>query len=197
MLFYYICSLSLSSLPFFILDYLFMSENSLLARLDGIDARFDEVATLITDPAVIADRERYVRLTKEYHDLERLVMTTRRYRALTDAVNEARAILAAESDEEMRLLAREELDSATDAIPRKSSCSLYPPTRMTRRTLSWKSAGAPAGMRPRCLLPTSSVCIRNSPSQKDGKSLSLLSLRGAPEDIRRLYSLSRAIRSTV
>lgn len=118
MLFYYICSLSLSSLPFFILDYLFMSENSLLARLDGIDARFDEVATLITDPAVIADRERYVRLTKEYHDLERLVMTTRRYRALTDAVNEARAILAAESDEEMRLLAREELDSATDAIPK-------------------------------------------------------------------------------
>lgn len=118
MLFYYICSLSLSSLPFFILDYLFMSENSLLARLDGIDARFDEVATLITDPAVIADRERYVRLTKEYHDLERLVMTTRRYRTLTDAVNEARAILAAESDEEMRLLAREELDSATDAIPK-------------------------------------------------------------------------------
>ncbi len=118
MLFYYICSLSLSSLPFFILDYLFMSENSLLARLDGIDARFDEVATLITDPAVIADRERYVRLTKEYHDLERLVMTTRRYRALTDAVNEARAILAAESDEEMRLLAREELDSATDTIPK-------------------------------------------------------------------------------
>ncbi|MDE5653264.1 MAG: hypothetical protein K2I48_07345 [Muribaculaceae bacterium] len=55
-----------------------MSENSLLARLDGLDARFDEVATLITDPAVIADQRRYVKLTKEYRDLEKILGATRR-----------------------------------------------------------------------------------------------------------------------
>ncbi len=49
-----------------------MAENSLLSRLDGIDARFEEVSTLITDPSVIADMKRYVRLNKEYKDLERL-----------------------------------------------------------------------------------------------------------------------------
>ena len=42
-----------------------MAENSLLSRLDGIDARFEEVGTLITDPSVIQDMKRYVRLTKE------------------------------------------------------------------------------------------------------------------------------------
>ena len=60
-----------------------MAEASLLTRLDGIEARFEEVSTLITDPSVISDMRRYVRLTKEYKDLEKLVGATRRYRMLT------------------------------------------------------------------------------------------------------------------
>ena len=32
-----------------------MSDNSLLTRLDGIESRFEEVSTLITDPDVIQD----------------------------------------------------------------------------------------------------------------------------------------------
>ena len=39
-----------------------MSEqNSILAKLDGLESRYEEVSTLITDPAVIADQERYVK----------------------------------------------------------------------------------------------------------------------------------------
>jgi peptide chain release factor 1 len=45
-----------------------MADTSLLSRLDGIEARFEEVSTLITDPSVIADMKRYVRLTKEYKE---------------------------------------------------------------------------------------------------------------------------------
>ena len=40
--------------------------NSLLDKLDGLVSRFEEVSTLITDPSVIADQKRYVKLTKEY-----------------------------------------------------------------------------------------------------------------------------------
>ncbi len=94
-----------------------MAENTLLARLDGIDSRFEEVSTLITDPAVIADMPRYVRLTKEYKDLEKLMKVTDRYRqALTD-INEAHSMLESESDDELRQMAREELDEAQEAIP--------------------------------------------------------------------------------
>ena len=67
-----------------------MAENSLLNRLDGIEARFEEVSTLITDPAVIADMKRYVRLNKEYKDLERLTGATRRYRNLLGNIEEAK-----------------------------------------------------------------------------------------------------------
>lgn len=94
-----------------------MSENSLLSRLDGIDARFAEVSTLITDPSVIADMRRYVKLTKEYKDLERLTKTTHRYRDLLSNVDEAKEILANENDADMRAMAREQLDEATAAIP--------------------------------------------------------------------------------
>ena len=94
-----------------------MAENSLLTRLDGIEGRFDEVSTLITDPTVIADMKRYVRLTKEYKDLERLVNTTLRYRTLLANIDESRAVLDTEKDDELRQMAREELDSATAALP--------------------------------------------------------------------------------
>lgn len=96
---------------------LIMSDNSLLSRLEGLESRFEEVATLITDPSVITDMNRYVRLTKEYKDLEKLVSATRRYRNLLGNIEEARIILANESDEEMRTMAREELDESTRSIP--------------------------------------------------------------------------------
>jgi peptide chain release factor 1 len=94
-----------------------MSENSLLSRLDGIESRFEEVSTLITDPSVIADMKRYVRLTKEYKDLEKLTAVTRRYRSLLGNIDEARQVLESETDQELRQMAKEELDEATANLP--------------------------------------------------------------------------------
>lgn len=94
-----------------------MEENPLLSRLDGLDSRFDEVATLITDPDVIADRRRYVRLTKEYRDLEKLLSAAGRYRSLLAGVAEAREMLASESDDELRAMAREQLERDSAALP--------------------------------------------------------------------------------
>ena len=94
-----------------------MSQNPLLERLDGLDARYEEVATLITDPAVIADQPRYIRLTKEYHDLGKIVQATARYRNMVSGIDEAQQVLASESDEELRAMAREELESLRAALP--------------------------------------------------------------------------------
>ena len=47
-----------------------MAENTILEKLEGLIARFEEVSTLITDPSVIADQKRYVKLTREYKELE-------------------------------------------------------------------------------------------------------------------------------
>ena len=94
-----------------------MADTSLLDRLDGIDARFAEVATLITDPAVIADMKRYVRLNKEYHDLERMCAATCRYRKLLSDVSEAKSLLVSENDPDIRQMAHDQLSEAEAALP--------------------------------------------------------------------------------
>ncbi|MDE5791314.1 MAG: peptide chain release factor 1 [Muribaculaceae bacterium] len=94
-----------------------MADNTLLERLDGLDGRFEEISTLITDPAVIADQKRYVKLTKEYHDLEEIIKAKNRYSSLLDTIKESKEIIATENDEELRSMAREELDSATARLP--------------------------------------------------------------------------------
>lgn len=61
-----------------------MSENSLLDKLEHLVARFEEVGTLIADPSVIADMDRYVKLNKEYSDLQKIVEARNEYKlALT------------------------------------------------------------------------------------------------------------------
>lgn len=91
---------------------------SILERLDGLDAKFEEISTLITDPSVIADQKRYVRLTKEYHDLEKILKTANRYRTALSNIEEAKIMIAEESDEEMRAIAREQLEESQTLLPK-------------------------------------------------------------------------------
>ena len=95
-----------------------MAENALLQRLDGLDARFEEIGTLITDPNVIADQRRYVKLTKEYKSLETLLNATHRYRKLLEDIEQAKAVLETENDEDLRAMAREEIDANLAEVPK-------------------------------------------------------------------------------
>lgn len=94
-----------------------MAENNLLERLDGLDARFEEVATLITDPAVIADQPRYVKLTKEYRDLEKILEAVHKYRILLSQIDESKYLIANETDEDFRQMAKEQLEEASSQLP--------------------------------------------------------------------------------
>ena len=95
-----------------------MAENTLLQRLDGLDARFEEIGTLITDPAVIADQKRYVKLTKEYKSLENLLAATHRYRKMLEDIEQAKAVLDTETDEDLRAMAREEIEANQAEVPK-------------------------------------------------------------------------------
>ena len=91
--------------------------NNILSKLNDLEARFQEVALLITDPAVVADMKRYVKLNKEYRELEQIADARKRYIALLKSQSEAKDLLANESDSELREMAREELDNCATAIP--------------------------------------------------------------------------------
>lgn len=92
--------------------------NSILDKLDGLEARFEEVSTLITDPDVIGDQARYVKLTREYKDLGDIMDARKRYIACLSTIKEAKDILATESDPDMKEMAREELSENETLQPK-------------------------------------------------------------------------------
>lgn len=93
-----------------------MSDNSILERLEGVKNRFEEVEQLITDPSVISDMKRFIQLSKEYRELEPIIDAFRKYKNILSNIQSAREILAAEKDEEMREMAKSELDELNRKI---------------------------------------------------------------------------------
>jgi len=94
-----------------------MLDNTLLQKTAHLVSRFEEVGTLITDPLVIADMDRYVKLNKEYSELERIISVRNEYLSALNSIEEAKAILDSENDPELRSLANEELSENTEIIP--------------------------------------------------------------------------------
>ena len=118
-----------------------MADNStILEKLDGLVARFEEISTLITDPAVIADQKRYVKLTKEYKELDDLMKARKEYIQLLGNIEEAKNILANESDAEMREMAKSaEVQEATKQLSLPATSSVCMPNSVKPKVGKWKS----------------------------------------------------------
>lgn len=86
----------------------------LLEKLQAIKERYEEVGQLIADPDIISDMKRYIRLNKEYKDLEPIVDAHGEYKNVIDNIESARDMLHKEKDAEFKDMAREELDSLTN-----------------------------------------------------------------------------------
>ncbi len=93
-----------------------IENNELLDRLEGLVSRYEEVGTLITDPAVIADQKRYVKLTKEYKDLGAIVKKRKEYITALQTIEDAKEMMG-EDDPDIKEMAREEMAAAQERLP--------------------------------------------------------------------------------
>ncbi|MBN1118515.1 MAG: peptide chain release factor 1 [Bacteroidales bacterium] len=93
-----------------------MSENFILQKLKGVQQRFEEVGKLLTQPDIISDMQRYVKLNKEYKELEPVVGAYSNYSNLLSNIKNAKDILSTEKDEEMREMAKMELDELLEKV---------------------------------------------------------------------------------
>jgi len=84
--------------------------NLIFDKLKGVQARFEEVGELITQPDVASDMKKYIKLNKEYKQLEPIVETYNEYLNIISNIDSAKEILAEEKDEEMKEMAKMELD---------------------------------------------------------------------------------------
>ncbi|NLF43663.1 MAG: peptide chain release factor 1 [Bacteroidales bacterium] len=82
----------------------------LIDKLRAIANRWNEIGQQLTDPEVSADMKRFVKLNKEYKDLEPIVEAYKEYKNVIDNIASSKDVLANEKDEEFREMAREELD---------------------------------------------------------------------------------------
>src|SRR5664279_1479008 len=94
-----------------------MANNIILERLEGVKTRFIEVGELLTQPEILSDMKRYVKLNKEYKDLVPIVESYERYKLALSNIDSTRELLATEKDDEMRVMAKTELDDLTSHLP--------------------------------------------------------------------------------
>ncbi len=79
-------------------------------KLDAIRARFQQVETMLGDPAVVSDNTKYMELSKEYKSLGKIVKTYDAYLEKLDSLEFAQEVLENESDPELKDLAKADID---------------------------------------------------------------------------------------
>ena len=90
--------------------------NHLVLQLEKIVDRFHEVSDLIVDPEIISDMTRYVKLNKEYKDLEPIIKAHKEYTDIIGNIETSKEILNSDEDTELKEMAKMELD---DLLPAK------------------------------------------------------------------------------
>ncbi|MBI5237708.1 MAG: PCRF domain-containing protein, partial [Deltaproteobacteria bacterium] len=80
-------------------------------RLKKLENQFEDLEQRLTDPEVIRDQELYQKSRKEHADLAPLIQTFRRYRQVQKEMADSQALLKEEADEELKALAREEIET--------------------------------------------------------------------------------------
>src|SRR5437867_2242643 len=80
----------------------------LISKLDGLEARFDELTAQLSDPSVMGDGGRYQKTARAQSELSESVEKYRQWKKMDEELRGARAMLE-DVDPEVRSLAQEEL----------------------------------------------------------------------------------------
>lgn len=82
----------------------------MLDKLELIKQRWEDVEREISNPSATNDMKRYAQLSKEYKDLGKIVDEYKVYKNVISNIEANKEILATEKDQELREMAKEELD---------------------------------------------------------------------------------------
>ncbi|MGC4020609.1 MAG: peptide chain release factor 1 [Cyclobacteriaceae bacterium] len=82
----------------------------MIDKLIEIRNRFEEVGLLLVQPETVKDQKKFQQLSKEYRDLEKVVIKYNQYQTSLDSIKHAKEVLQKEKDAELRELAKMEID---------------------------------------------------------------------------------------
>ncbi|MCB9450455.1 MAG: peptide chain release factor 1 [Anaerolineaceae bacterium] len=101
----------------------------MLEKLAGIASRYEELERLIADPANVNDYQKITEYAKERAGIEEIVRLYRDYQRQSQELADARQMIEAESDPELREMAQQEateLESSIEAIQESLKLLLLP-----------------------------------------------------------------------
>lgn len=93
-----------------------MANDLILDKLSDVKKRFLEVGNLLTDATIVSDMDKYIKLNKEYKDLQPIIEAYDEYVLIISNIEDAKNILADEKDSELREMAKMELDDLQPKI---------------------------------------------------------------------------------
>ena len=94
-----------------------MSENRLLAKMEGLYDKFNMLQEQLSDPDVMSDMKKFVQLNKEYKELDPIVKAGTKFKKMVEDYEAAKEILQNEKDEELREMAKEEAAMLEEVLP--------------------------------------------------------------------------------
>ncbi len=84
----------------------------IIDKLEDIKTKWETLGEQLNDPEIIGDMKRFVKINKDYKELEPIVVAFKEYKTLLSNIEEAREILKNEKDDDMREMAQEELEAS-------------------------------------------------------------------------------------
>ena len=94
-----------------------MAENTLLEKVLSLQDKYKKLEESLADPAVIADMKKFVQLNKDYKELQPIIAAGLEYKRMLDELAQAKDILMNEKDEDLREMAREEVNEIEPKLP--------------------------------------------------------------------------------
>lgn len=88
--------------------------DSLLDKLEIIYSRWLEIGEQMSHPDTITDMKRFVKLNKDYKDLQAIVEVYKEYKNVSSNIKNAKDVLLTEKDDEFRAMAKEELSNLNE-----------------------------------------------------------------------------------
>lgn len=125
-----------------------MSNMSMFDRLAQVENRYDELNELLSDPDVISDTDRFMKLSKEEAELRDTVHEYRRYKEVLEGIEETEELLSESLDAEMEELAKEEhkgFVEEKEILEEKLKIMLLPKDENDDRNIIMEIRGAAGG----------------------------------------------------
>ena len=78
----------------------------MLEKLENLENRFKELSDLMIKPEILSDQKQYIKLSKEYKELKKIIDKGQGYKSILSNISEAQEIISNEKDEEMLEIAK-------------------------------------------------------------------------------------------